>query len=278
MAARNRRADSTDRPPRRGGAIAGGVGTGVLLFVVLLVPVIATLLVPETPITLSVPAAILVFAVVGAVVGLVLQTARIRPLYAGSAAVVLAIIALWLQRGTWLPAPFLPAPPLLPHVPPTVTLVTGAFIATTLVAMATASRGRHGAAATSSVVSAGVGILAAAAVVVVTEADVWGLGVHQRTFQGPFGMSRFTWLAVIFLGGLVAGALVGWVATSSRYRPMAPTVGTVLLVAFLAVSFGRITGPPRTTVYGLSLGLLLVAAVASVGRPRSRPDEPADTT
>ena len=275
MAARGDEDGSTERG-RPVAGIAGGVGTAVLLFVLLVVPVVVTLVVPPTPVTLSVPTAIAVFTAIGFVIGVVLQVARFRPLYAGSIAVVFVLIALWLQRGTWLPAPFLPVPPNLPHVPATVTLVTGVFIAATLVAMAAAEPARDGAAGTSSAVSAGVGALGAVAIILATEADVWGLGVYQRTLQGPFGMGRFAWLAVVFFAGLVAAALVGWAATSQRYRPLAPVVGTVVIAACVVVSLGRITGPPRTTLYGLTLGLLIAATIAAVGRSRDRRSSRAD--
>ncbi len=257
------------------GTIAAGVGTGVLLFVLLLVPVIATLLLPPVPITLSPPLAFAVFGALGAVIGMVLQLARHRRLFAGTVTIILALVAVWLQRGTWLPAPFLPSPPLLPHVAPTVTLVTGAFLATTLFAEGR-SRGQHAARGEGRVASAIIGALAGASVGLVVEADVWGLGVFQRTFQGPFGLSRPVWLALVFAALLVVGVLVGWLAASRRHGPLAPAIAAVVVVGLVAASFGLGAMPPRTTLYGLSLGLLVVATVAGLRPSRTSSTEPAD--
>lgn len=117
-----------------------------------------------------------------------------------------------------------------------------------------------------------VGAVGAGGIVLVAEAAVWGRRVQQRTFEGPFGLDVSTWLLVVFLATIVAGILLGWAATSARHRPVAPAVGAVVLVvvAALTLVMADAPGPPRTTLYGLALGLLLLGLVAPLGRRRAR--------
>jgi ABC-type multidrug transport system permease subunit len=103
----------------------------------------------------------------------------------------------------------------------------------------------------------------------VVESDVWGRDLFRQTFEGPWGVSRMRWLALVFLGLVIASALLGWVATSVAHGPIAPAVAAVIvLLTVLVVGFtAGLSGPPRTSLYGLTLGILLVAIAAALRSP-----------
>ena len=265
-----------DRGRRRGPArqLGAGLGATLLMLVVLIVPAVVMLLLSPRGIPTPLPdgLSVALLAVAGAVVGFVVRAARGRPALAVTIAALTTVLALWFQAGTWWTAGWVPTPPILPNVPPTLVLVAGVFLATALIAasgaaVATAER-RSG--AREAVL---LGSVAAAALVAVVEGDVWGRGLLQRTFEGPWGLSRFTWLAVLFVGLLVAGALVGWVTSTVRHAPLAPAVSLagVGIAALVVWGLTGLDGPPRSTMYGLSLGIFAVATLSGARRPAHPP-------
>ena len=272
----------SQRQARRGRPllqVGGGVLGAAAALLVLVVPVVAMLLLTPrgTPTRLPDALAIGLLTLAGLLIGLLLRSASTRLPLAITVSALLTLIALWYQSGTWWSAGWVPTPPLLPNVAPTLTLTAGAFLAAGgLAAVRTARRdgraaGRGGArrrqAAATPVVH---GLLVAGALIVVVEGDVWGRGVIQETFQGPWGLGRFQWLALLFVALLIAGGLVGWLTGSARAGSPGPAVAAGILVVTVAVvwvSLGELGGPPRNTLYGLGLGLLLTAtASALLGR------------
>ncbi len=286
MASETRDTDPPQRRRRPAWQLAAGLATTVVVLIVLVVPVVVMLLLSPRGIPTPLPdgLAVVLLAAAGVVVGITVRAARTRPLFALTTAVLVTLLALWFQAGTWWSAAWAPAPPLLPNVPPTLVLVAGVFLATTLAAVlgagsshreATPGADRGGAWPARAVL---LGAVAAAAIVTVVEGDVWGRRLLQQTFEGPWGLSRFRWLALLFVGLLVAGVLVGWVASTVRHAPLAPTVGAALLAAavLLVWAVAGLGGPPRSTLYGLTLGLLAVAAVTSLGGDHRTAGRPPD--
>ena len=283
MVAEARTASPQQRRRRPVLQLAAGLGATVVVVLVLVVPVLTMLLLQPRGFPTPLPGwlALVLLALAGVVIGLTVRAARSRPLLAVTAAVTTLVLALWFQAGLWWTADWTPAPPILPNVPPTLALVAGALLATALAAVTGAARSRRDVPADrgTSVWSAStvlLGAVAAAAVVTVVEADVWGRRLLQQTLEGPWGLGRFSWLALLFAGLLVAGALVGWVVITVRHAPPAPTVAVALVAAAVLLVWvvADLDGPPRSTLYGLSLGLLATAALAS-GAVARRPAQDA---
>ena len=254
--------------------VGAGLAATVVMLIVLVLPVVVMLLMSPrgTPTSLPDGLSVALLAVAGVVVGLTVRMARTRPLFALTAATLMTLLALWFQAWTWWSAAWVPVPPILPNVPPTLAVVAGALLATTLTAVLGAgSRRRAAASDTDRDVGSWpaqtvlLGAVATAAIVLVVEGDVWGRRLLQETFEGPWGLDRFDWLALLFFGLLLAGALVGWVASTVRHAPLAPIVAVALLAAAVALiwAVAGLNGPPRSTLYGLTLGLFAVAAVTS---------------
>lgn len=260
-----------------------GLLSAVVVLLLLVVPVVAMLLMAPrgTPTRLPDALALGLLAVAGVVAGLLLRSARTRLPRAATAAALLTLLALWFQSGTWWSAGFVPTPPLLPNIAATLTFSAGAFLAAGLLAVGGPGRrdrnaggggdGHRRAAPSASIV---LGVVSALALVAVVEADVWGRGVIQATFQGPWGLGRFQWLAVLFFALLLAGMLVGWLAASTDTGSGGPAVATGIvgvIVIVIWIAAGELGGPPRSTVYGLGLGLLLAATAASLLGSSRRP-------
>ena len=272
MASVTRDANPPQRRRHPAWQLAAGLAATVVVLIVLVVPVVVMLLMPPRGIPTPLPdgLSVVLLAVAGVVVGITVRTARTRPLLALTAAALVTLLALWFQAGTWWSAAWVPAPPLLPNVPPTLVLVAGVLLTTLAAALgagsshqeATPGADRGGSWPARTVL---LGAVAAAAIVAVVEGDVWGRRLLQETFEGPWGLSRFRWLALLFVALLLAGALVGWVASAVRHAPLAPTVAAALLAAavLLVWAVAGLDGPPRSTLYGLTLGLFAVAAVTS---------------
>ena len=267
-------ADSPQRRRHPAWQFAAGLATALVVLIVLVVPVVVMMLMLPggTPTPLPDGLSIALLGVAGVVVGIAVRMARTRPLLALTTAVLMTLLAVWFQAGTWWSAAWAPVPPILPNVPPTVVLTAGVFLATTLAAALGSGSGRREATSAADHASGArpatavlLGAVAAAVIVAVVEGDVWGRRLLQQTFEGPWGLSRFVWLMVLFVGLLVAGVLVGWVASTVRHAPLAPTVAAALLAAvvLLVWAVAGLGGPPRSTLYGLTLGLLAAAAVPS---------------
>lgn len=269
MTAASREADTTARRRRWPLAVLVGILAALVVVVLLVVPVVIGLRLPprDFPTTLPDGLGTAVLAVVGVLVGLIVRAGRTRRLFAGTVAVVLVLLALWFQRGTWWFVAAIPAPPLLPHVPPSLTLLAGTFVAVTVAAVAGTVPGRH--AATPSPAVGGpllLGVVAGAGIVTVVEGEVWGRRLLRETFEAPWGLSRFEWLGLLFAAVLVAGVLLGWAATATRRHLLAPVAAFVVVAAAALwhTIVDALAGPPRTTLYGLSLGVLALATVAAV--------------
>lgn len=262
--------------------VGAGVAGAVAVLLLLVVPVIVMLLlVPRgTPTRLPDGMAIVLLAVVGVLIGWLMRTAGTRPSFAVTLAVLITLLALWFQVDTWLRAGWAPSPPLLPNVGPTLVFVSGAALATAVVALkgsvgsAPDTRDQaDGSAGTGGRAAIVLGMIAALVLVAAVEADVWGRRVIQETFQGPGGLGRFTWLGLMFLALLVAGVLLGTLTATARTAIAGPGVAFVLLalaVAAIWVTGGGLGGPPRTMIYGLGIGIL-AATVAAAAWPSRRP-------
>jgi hypothetical protein len=263
---------SGESEPRQRTFLHAGLGVlgAIAVLVAFVVPVIVMLMLAPrgTPTVLPDGLSLALLAVAGIVVGLLVRVATRRAPFAITATVLLVLLALWFPAGTWWFTRSVPAPPLLPNVGPSLAYVAGVFLA---VAVVVATRGGTGATAAPArghgpaVVP---GILAAAALVAVVEADVWGRDVVARTFQGPWGLGRFTWLTLVFLAIVLAGAFAGWlVATATSSSGPALALGLLVLgVAVIWVAGGGLGGPPRSTLYGVGLGLFATTtAIATTG-------------
>ncbi len=264
------------REPR--GGLAAGLGLGLLgalvVVVLLVVPVIVMLQLPPggTPTRLPDLLAAALLTVAGVVAAWWVRWASRRSVGAITFAVVLGLLALWFNANTWWPGGPLPAPPLLPNVGPTLTVASGAALAALWVALtqvpnttgsATDAAGSGGTAGTGSLI---LGVAAPAVLIAVVELDVWGRGVLQQTFQGPWGLGRFAWLGLLFLGLLVASFLVGLVVASpGEGRSPAVALGVLVVgVGIIWVAAGELGGPPRSHLYGLGLGMLLLAVLSGL--------------
>jgi hypothetical protein len=273
-----------DRIPRTVRSVVGGLGATVAILVLVFIPIIVRLRLPpvDVPLPLSDGPGLLLYVIVGVVVGLLLQYLRRRPLAAGIAAVLVLLLAVWLQRGMWWIVDGVPTPPTellllrLAFVP-----VAGILLGTLVIALVGGKSRRASAdaagalAGTSMAWSVVAGVVTAASVVAVTETAVWGSNVLQTTFQGPWGLSRPSWLRLAFAATLIASGLVGWLASSLVRRPVAPAVVAMLvLLAAVWMWLGDgLAGEPRILVYGLAIGVPAVAALAPY-RPRRRQAEP----
>jgi hypothetical protein len=271
-----------DRPrgTRTGWQLVGGLIAAVVVFVVLVVPAVTMLLLPPRGFPTSLPdaLAVVLFAVAGVVVGLTVRFGAHRPPFAITVAAIMTLLAVWFQQGTLFIVGWLPTPPILPHVPRTLVLVAGVAIGAAVVAGTAAQRGEGGVSSDPfgqaprwSAPSLLLGLVAAVATVLVVEGDIWGRRQIQQTFQGPWGLSMFRWLLLLAIALAIAGMLLGWVASSERQAPQAPTLALVLLAVTVAVIWlvGGLDGPPRSTVYGLAVGLTAVSAAASRGLRRA---------
>jgi hypothetical protein len=252
------------------------------MLLLLLVPVIVMLLlVPRgTPTRLPDGIAIALLTVVGILIGWLLRAAGTRPPFAITVAVLITLIALWFQVDTWWSAGWVPTPPLLPNIGPPLALVAGATLATAVVSLRrpagseTNDRAQaDGAAAAGTRTTMVFGLIVALLLVVVVEADVWGRGIIQDTFEGPGGLGRFTWVGLVFLALVVTGAVIGALTASARTAIAGPGIALALLVLAVAVIWvagGGLGGPPRTMIYGLGIGIL-ATTTAALAWPSRRP-------
>lgn len=255
-------------PDRAGGNpalnVLGGLGLTIIAVVLLAVPVVVMLLAPPpgSPFPLGDLTMVGMFAVVGVLLGLVGAVVGGQRLRAVVAAVVLLVVAFWLSSAVWPALVALPLPPVLPTVPASATFAAGIMLGVAL--RAGPGPTRAAGAGTGLVL----GILAAGGVLLTTEVEVWARGVIQRTFAGPGGMSGPTWFAIVFLAVVAAGVLVGLVlAARDRRAGLVGMVGLAVPVIAVAATAG-LGGQPRTTRYGLALGVLAAATLLAM---RSRP-------
>lgn len=256
--------DVTATRDRGNPALRALTGVGLTLGAVIAgaLPVVVMLLAPPrgSPFPLGDLTMVGIFAGSGVLIGLAaigLQRGVLRSLLA---APVVLLIAFWLSSTVWPSMSGLPTPPLLPTVPATTTLLAGILVGVLL--------RRGGRAPAGGLV---LGLVAAGGVLLVTELEGWGRRTIQSTFAGPLGMSPPTWLAVVFVLTVLAGVLVGVVlAVRDRIAAVVALVALAVPVAAIAL-VAELGGQPRTTRYGLVLGVLLVALlrapVAGAGAP-----------
>lgn len=251
--------------------IAVLTGLGIALGVVVLGAIPLVVLQVTSPTGSPFPFAdlpmVAMFAAVGAAIGLIAAVAQTRALRGGVTAALVLVVAFWLSSAVWPAVTWLPTPPLLPMVPASVTFAAGVLIGAWL-------RPRLlGTSSTDSPVAGAVlGAIGAGGLLAVTELQVWAIGVSQRTFVGPGGMSLPLWLGIVFLLVVLAGALVGLVVASrDRRAGLVALLVTLVPVAAIHLTAG-LGGQPRTIRYGLGLGVLLVAALLGPRRATSDPD------
>lgn len=252
--------------------VALGVAGTVLLLVLLFVPVVVMLQLPPsgTPTPLPDPLGFGLYAVAGAVLGLLLRILRSRPVALVIIGALVLFVTVWFHHGAALP---LPVPPTLPLFPGSLVPVAGILLGALVVILCRPATVDAQDAAPLPVRSLVVGLIVAAAMIGITEFFVWGSERYRVTFELPLGLSLGVWREARFLLTLIVAGAVGWLAATRTRRPVGAALGAMLVLlvtVVLAVAVG-LGGPPRQPHYGLTVGVLAVAALLPY---RVRSDHP----